>query len=88
MTTSGNAESDIDMVKRHVVSAELRIASQKKMIALLAARRLPMKHAQDLLHLFEATWQAHVDHLAHVEDVARRSLMPRRTGERAGPRSR
>jgi hypothetical protein len=88
MTSPETPESDIDMVKRHVLNAEQRVVAQRKMIALLAARRLPMKQAQDLLHLFEATWQAHVNHLAALEEVERRRLFPRRSGERVGPRSR
>jgi hypothetical protein len=80
-------ETEIDMVKRRVTNAELRLAAQKKMVALLAARRLPMRQAQEQLQLYEAALQAHVDHLAHLEDVARRQLVPRRSGER-GSRSR
>jgi hypothetical protein len=81
-------ESDIDMVKRHVRNAELRVAAQRKLIALIAARRLPLKQALELLHLYEETLRAHIDHLAHVEDVARRRALPRRSGERVGRRSR
>lgn len=79
-------ESDVDMVKRHVRNAEARLAAQRKMIAILAARRQPLKQAQELLQLYEFTWQAHVDHLAHVEDVARRRALPGREGGRSGYR--
>ena len=81
-------ESDLDMVKRHVRNAELRVAAQRKLIALIAARRLPLREALELLHLYEVTLQAHVDHLTHVEDIARRRALPRRSGERSGRRSR
>jgi hypothetical protein len=81
-------ESDLDMVKRHVRNAELRVAAQRKLIALIAARRLPLKQALELLHLYEVTLQAHVDHLAHIEDITRRRALPRRSGERVGRRSR
>ena len=73
---SATAESDLDIVKRHVRSAELRIASRRKLIAFLAARRQLLKQAREPLHLFEVTWQAHVDHLVHVEDGARRRGPP------------
>lgn len=76
------------MVKRHVRNAELRVAVQRKLVALIAARRLPVKEARELLHLYEVTLQAHVDHLAHVEDIAQRRARPRRSGERVGLRSR
>ena len=79
-------ESDLDMVKRHVANAELRLASQRKLIAILAVRRQPLKQAQELLHLYEAMWQAHVDHLVHVEDVARRRALPGNEGGRSGCR--
>jgi hypothetical protein len=81
-------ESDLDMVKRHVRNAELRVAAQRKLIALIAVRRLPLKEAHELLHLYEVTLQAHVDHLDHVEDIALRRARPRRSGERVGRRSR
>ena len=80
--------SDLDMVRRHVENAQRRVAAQRKLIALIAARRLPLKEARDILNLYEATLQAHVDHLAHVEDIASRSARPRRSGERVGRRSR
>lgn len=86
MTTSASAESDLDMVRRHVKNAELRVAAQRKLIALIAVRRLPLHEAQELLRLYESTLQAHVDHLAHVEDVARRREIPRRAGERRSGR--
>ena len=76
------------MVKRHVRNAELRVVAQRKLVALIAARRLPVKEARELLHLYEVTLQAHVDHLAHVEDIAQRRARPRRSGERVGSRSR
>ena len=79
-------ESEIDMVKRHVMNAELRLASQRKLIAILAARRQPLKQAQELLHLYEITWQGHVDHLVHLEDVARRRALPGAEGGRSGCR--
>jgi hypothetical protein len=72
---SATAESDLDIVKRHVRSAELRIASRRKLIAFLAARRQLLKQAREPLHLFEVTRQAHVDHLVHVEDGARRRAL-------------
>lgn len=79
-------ESDLDIVKRRVVNSELRIASQRKLIAILAARRQPLKKAQELLHLYEEMRQAHVDHLVHVEDVARRRALPGNEGGRSGCR--
>lgn len=85
---SATPESDLEMVKRHVRNAELRVAAQRKLIALIAVRRLPLKEAQELLHLYEVTLQAHVDHLVHVEDIALRRARPRRSGERVGRRSR
>jgi hypothetical protein len=66
------------MVKRLVLSAEARVAAQRKMIALLAARRLPLREAQESLRLYEFALQTHIDRLAHIEDVARRSAIPRR----------
>lgn len=72
------------MAKRLVRNGEARVAAQRKMIALLAARRLPLREAQDLLQLYEFALQTHVDRLAHIEDVARRSAIPRRGGRRAG----
>ncbi len=76
---------DIDMVKQHVANAEARIATQRQRIAILASQRQPLKQARELLHLFELTWQAHVDHLAHVEEVMRIRACP---GRRAGMRAR
>lgn len=70
------------MVKRLVRNGEARVAAQRKMIALLAARRLPLREAQERLQLYEFALQAHIDRLAHIEDVARRSAMPRRSGGR------
>src|SRR3984957_3809323 len=86
--TSAVPESDLDMVKRHVRNAELRVAAQRKLIALIAARRLPLKEALELLHLYEVTLQAHKDHLVHVEEIAMRRARPRRSGELVGRRSR
>ena len=83
-TSSSGHESELDMVKRHVRNAEARVAAQRKMIALLAARRLPLRAAQEQLQLYEFALQAHIDHLAHLEDVARRSALSRRGGGRAG----
>ena len=82
MTTPEAPESEIDIVRRQVANAELRLAAQKKMVALLAARRLPIRQAQDLLQLYENAWKTHVEHLAHLEDVANRRFVPRRGGER------
>ena len=75
--TSETLESDLDMVKRHVGNAELRLTSQRKLIAILAAQLQPLKQARELLHLFEVTWQAHVDHLLHVEELASHRAKPR-----------
>ena len=80
--------SDLDIVKGHVRNAELRVAAQRKLIALLAARCLPLKQAQELLHLYQVTLQAHADHLVHIEEIAIRRARPRRSGERVGRRSR
>jgi hypothetical protein len=85
---AAESESELDMVKRRVRNAEVRLASQRKLIALLAAQRQPLKQAREQLHLYEEMWQTHVDHLVHVEDVARRRALPTRSGERAGRRSR
>jgi hypothetical protein len=88
LVNSPNHNSDLEMVRRHVRNAELRVAAQRKLVALIAARRLPLKEALELLHLYEVTLKAHVDHLAHVEDIAQRCARPRRSGERLGRRSR
>lgn len=66
------------MVKLHVANSSVRIATQRKLIAILAAKRQPLEQARELLHLFEVTWQAHVDHLVHVEELANRPLKSRR----------
>ena len=81
-------QSDLDMVKQHVTNSEVRIETQRKLIAILAAQRQPLKQARELLHLFEVTLQAHVDHLVHVEEIAGHRARPRRSGERVGRRSR
>ena len=86
-TNAPTPESDLDMVRRHVANAERRVAAQRKLNALIAARRLPIKDARELLALYEATLQAHLDHLAHIEDIASRLERPRRSGERVGRRS-
>lgn len=76
-------ESDLDLVRRHVRNAELRLGAQRKIVAILAARRQPMKQALELLQLYEVTWQAHVDHLAHIEDVVQRRETPHFAGQRS-----
>jgi hypothetical protein len=77
-TSNSGQESEHEMVTRLVRNGEARVAAQRKMIALLAARRLPLREAQEQLQLYEYALQTHVDRLAHIEDVARRSAVPRR----------
>jgi hypothetical protein len=71
-------QNDLELVKTHVINSENRIRNQRKVIAILAARRQPLQQAQGLLHLFEVTWQAHVDHLAELQKLIDRQLKPRR----------
>ena len=85
--TSQSAESDLAMVQRHVRSAEARIVNQRRLIAVLAAQRQPLGEARELLHLFETTCEAHVEHLSHIEDVMRRQReMPRTSAMRSAHR--
>jgi hypothetical protein len=79
-------ESDIDMALRHVRNAESRITNQRRLIALLGARRRPLKQARELLHLFEATCQTQVEHLSHVEEVMRQRAVPRTSAMRSAHR--
>lgn len=67
-------QTDLELVKTHVANSENRVRNQRKVIAILSARRQSLQQAQGLLHLFEVTWQAHVDHLAELQKLSSRQL--------------
>ncbi len=72
------AESDLEIVSRHVKNAEARVATQRKLIALLAVRRQPLKQANELLHLLEETSRVQAVHLVEMEEIVSRRARPRR----------
>lgn len=86
LKTNSGSESDLEMVQRHVRNAESRIANHRRLIALLAANRQPLEQARELLHLFEATYRAQVEHLSHVEEIARQRAVPRNSAMRSAHR--
>jgi hypothetical protein len=72
----GTLDSDIDLIRRHVTNAKLRLFAQRKLVAFLAARRQPLTQAQELLQLHDETWRAHVDHLSHGRRRSQPSVLP------------
>ena len=82
--TSNTQESDLDIVKRHVQNSQQRVTTQREVMVILVAKLQPTQQARELLQLFEETWQAHADHLSHVEESVRQHASPaRRAGARA-----
>ena len=71
--------TDLELVQQHVANAEARVKNQRKAIAILGARGEPLQHARTLLHLFELTRQAHLDHLAELEEILARQSRPYRS---------
>jgi hypothetical protein len=70
------SRTDLELVQRHVANSETRVDNQRKAIAILAARGQPLQHARRLLRLFEVTRQAHIDHLAQLEEILARQSRP------------
>ena len=60
------AETDLEMVQRHVREGEVHLANQRALIARLNASKLPTGEAEALLVTFEDMQGQHKAHLARL----------------------
>jgi hypothetical protein len=65
------AESEIEMVRRHVREGAEHVAKQSALIARLKEHALPTGEAEALLANFEDLQQQHEAHLAKAENAVR-----------------
>lgn len=66
----GPGETELEMVRRHVVHGAETIARQKRLIAHLHDRQLPTDAATQLLAQFEESQRQHQEHLDRLELAA------------------
>ena len=66
-----HTEADMIVAIGHAESAAFRVANQRKLIAILAARRQPLNQAKEVLSLLEQTSLVHIAHLERLEELSR-----------------
>jgi hypothetical protein len=62
------AETDLQMVQRHVAEGERHIVQQEELISRLEIDELPTQAAKELLSTFRMTLASHRDHLNRIVD--------------------
>lgn len=65
------AETEPDMVRRHVENGAQHVAKQRALIARLRRKDLPTADAEVLLATFEDLQRQHQDHLMRIEAPGR-----------------
>ena len=61
-----SAETELEMVQRHVRQGERHVSRQLEIIAEMMLREQPTGLAESLLFSFEKSLRAHQDHLAEL----------------------
>lgn len=72
----GIFETDVEMARRHVAEAEIRLHRQRALVGALAERGLDTEMAAQTLAAFEAALQAMHEHLALEEWLERLPMEP------------